>query len=156
MNPNVLAWLNLISIEELLALRKKPEKPKSRYAVTSVYFYDKDVVNITKSIKSSPRRELEIADVNCVYLEPGYLSVEMMGRGTAWLDTGTHGSLMEAGQFVPTLEKHQGLKIACPEEVSWRMGWVDEEQVRNLAKPLVKSGYGKYLLNILEESLINL
>lgn len=133
-----------------ISIEEKPEEPKSRYAVTGVYFYDKDVVDIAKSIKPSPRGELEITDVNRVYLERGDLSVEMMGRGTAWLDTGTHDSLMEAGQFVQTLEQRQGLKIACPEEVSWRMGWIDEQQVRNLAKPLVKSGYGKYLLDILE------
>jgi glucose-1-phosphate thymidylyltransferase len=133
-----------------VSIEEKPTEPKSRYAVTGLYFYDADVVDIAKSITPSPRGELEITDINKIYLKCGALAVEMMGRGTAWLDTGTHDSLMEAGQFVQTLEQRQGLKIACPEEVSWRMGWIDDEQVRCLAAPLVKSGYGQYLLDILE------
>lgn len=133
-----------------VSIEEKPTEPKSRYAVTGLYFYDADVVDIAKSITPSPRGELEITDINKIYLERGALAVEMMGRGTAWLDTGTHDSLMEAGQFVQTLEQRQGLKIACPEEVSWRMGWIDGDQVRCLAAPLVKSGYGQYLLDILE------
>ena len=133
-----------------VSIEEKPTEPKSRYAVTGLYFYDADVVDIAKSITPSPRGELEITDINKIYLERGALAVEMMGRGTAWLDTGTHDSLMEAGQFVQTLEQRQGLKIACPEEISWRMGWIGDEQVRCLAAPLVKSGYGQYLLDILE------
>ena len=134
-----------------VSLEEKPQKPRSSYAVTGLYFYDHRAVELAKSLKPSSRGELEITDLNRLYLEQGLLNVEMMGRGYAWLDTGTHESLLEAGQFIATLEKRQGLKVACPEEISWRQGWIDSEQVKRLAAPLVKNGYGQYLLGLLED-----
>jgi glucose-1-phosphate thymidylyltransferase len=132
------------------SIEEKPRQPKSRYAVTGLYFYDSDVVSVAKSIKPSARGELEITDVNNVYLRRNQLDVQMMARGMAWLDTGTHDSMMEAAHFIQTLEKRQGLKVGCPEEIAWRKGWVSDEQLRQLAAPLAKSGYGKYLLDIME------
>lgn len=134
--------MNAVSIEE------KPEVPKSDYAVTGLYFYDNDVVEIAKNIKPSPRRELEITDVNKAYLERGDLSVELMGRGFAWLDTGTHESLLEAAQYIETVQRMQNVMVANLEEIAWRMGYISEEAVRELAQPLKKNAYGKYLLKL--------
>ncbi|MGL1832920.1 glucose-1-phosphate thymidylyltransferase RfbA [Rhodocyclaceae bacterium SMB388] len=134
-----------------VSLEEKPMQPKSRYAVTGLYFYDHRVVDIAKGLRPSPRGELEITDVNRQYLEWGELDVQVMGRGHAWLDTGTHESLLEASLFIQTIEKRQGLKIACPEEIAWRTGWIDAGQVQALAEPLMKNGYGRYLLRLLDE-----
>jgi len=134
-----------------VSIQEKPREPRSRYAVTGLYFYDAEVVGIARQIKPSARGELEITDLNRVYLERGDLAVELMGRGDAWLDTGTHDSLLEAGQFIQSLEKRQGLKICCPEEIAWRQGWIDDDALTALAKPLVKSGYGEYLVELARE-----
>ena len=131
-------------------LEEKPEKPKSNYAVTGLYFYDNDVVDIAKNIKPSPRGELEITDVNKVYLERGDLNVEVMGRGYAWLDTGTHASLLQASNFIQVMEERQGLKIACPEEIAFFQGYIDANQIEVLASHLLKSGYGKYLMDLIK------
>ena len=134
-----------------VSIEEKPPKPKSNYAATGLYFFDSDVVEIAKKIKPSDRGELEIAEVINVYLKRGDLQVEILGRGSAWLDTGTHQSLIDAGQFIRVIEERQSLKIACPEEIAWRMGYIDGDQLSRLAAPLQNSGYGKYLLQILED-----
>jgi glucose-1-phosphate thymidylyltransferase len=134
-----------------ISLEEKPTAPKSRYAVTGLYFYDNDVVNLAAALKPSPRGELEITDLNRCYLDRGTLDVELMSRGMAWLDTGTHDSLFEAGLFIQTIERRQGLKIACPEEIAFRHGYITKQQLETLAQPVRKSGYGQYLLSLLNE-----
>jgi glucose-1-phosphate thymidylyltransferase len=151
-DPTAYGVVEFDAAGKAISLEEKPEKPKSRYAVTGLYFYDGHVVEYAKSLKPSKRGELEITDLNRIYLEKGNLQVVSFGRGMAWLDTGTHDSMLEASMFIYTLEKRQGLKIACPEEIAFRMGYIDATQIEKLAAPLLKSGYGAYLLQILEES----
>ncbi|AIJ49111.1 glucose-1-phosphate thymidylyltransferase [Comamonas testosteroni TK102] len=138
---------------QVLSLEEKPVVAKSNYAVTGLYFYDARVVELAKSVKPSPRGELEITDLNKIYLADGALNVQVMRRGYAWLDTGTHDSLLEAGQFIATLEQRQGLKVSCPEEIAFRSGWIDALQMEKLAQPLLKNGYGKYLMHCLNSVL---
>jgi glucose-1-phosphate thymidylyltransferase len=135
----------------VLSLEEKPTKPKSHYAVTGLYFFDRQVIDFAGSLKPSARGELEILDLIRLYLEQATLSVEVMGRGYAWLDTGTHDSMLEASHFIATLEKRQGLKVACPEEIAWRRGWIDRDQLEKIAAPMMKNGYGQYLRSILDE-----
>ena len=137
-----------------VSIEEKPAVPRSRFAVTGLYFFDNDVVKIAKAIKPSDRGELEIASVIDAYLKRGDLEVEILGRGSAWLDTGTHQSLLDAGQFIRVIEERQSLKIACPEEIAWRMGFIDDARLRDLARPLENSGYGRYLLQLLDKGIV--
>ena len=138
---------------QAVSLEEKPTAPKSNYAVTGLYFYDNQVLDIARDLKPSPRGELEITDVNRIYLERKQLSVQVMGRGHAWLDTGTHESLLDASQFIATIEKRQGLKVACPEEIAYRKGWLDAAQLEKLAQPMLKNPYGQYLMSVLKEKV---
>ena len=137
--------------QRAVSIEEKPKQPRSAYAVTGLYFYDQQVCDIAADIRPSARGELEITDVNARYLSQGQLNVEIMGRGYAWLDTGTHDSLLEAGQFIATIERRQGLKVACPEEIAFRSGWIDAAQLQALAAPLAKSSYGQYLTRLLKD-----
>lgn len=149
-DPERYGVVNFDDQQRALTIEEKPENPKSNYAVTGLYFYDKQVCDIASDIKPSARGELEITDVNKRYLEQGELNVEIMGRGFAWLDTGTHDSLLEAASYIATLQKRQGLQVACPEEIAYRQGWISAEDLLKLAEPLKKNGYGQYLLNLLK------
>ena len=148
-NPQAFGVVEFDADHKAVSIEEKPSNPKSRYAVTGLYFYDGDVVAMAKTLKPSVRGELEITDINRMYLERGDLEVRRLARGTAWLDTGTPDALLEAAHFIQTLEKRQGMKLGCPEEVAWRMGWIGDTDLERLAAPLVKSGYGEYLLDIL-------
>jgi glucose-1-phosphate thymidylyltransferase len=149
-NPEAFGVVSFDADGRATSIEEKPQQPKSHHAVTGLYFYDPEVIAIARDIKPSGRGELEITDVNRIYLERGSLNVTRMGRGMAWLDTGTFDAMLEAAHFIQTLEKRQGLKVACPEEVAWKQGWIDREQVLRLAKPLIKSGYGDYLVKMIE------
>ena len=138
---------------KVISLEEKPAHPKSRYAVTGIYFYDEQVCDLAAALKPSPRGELEITDLNRLYLDKQQLKCEVMGRGMAWLDTGTHESLLEASQYIETIERRQGLKIACPEEIAYRQGWVSADKIKELAQPMAKNGYGQYLLKMLTEQV---
>ena len=151
-DPERYGVAELDSLGRVLGLEEKPAKPKSNYAVTGLYFYDEQVCDLVANLQPSPRGELEITDLNNLYLARSELFLERLGRGTAWLDTGTHQSLMEASNFIETIEQRQGLKICCPEEVAWQRRWIDADQLRAIAAPLAKSGYGEYLLGLLERS----
>ena len=148
-DPERYGVVELDSVGKAISIEEKPKQPKSNFAVTGLYFYDRHVCEYAKTLKPSPRGELEITDLNRVYMERGELSVETFGRGSAWLDTGTHESLIEASTFVSVLETRQGLKIACPEEIAWRMKWIDNDQVRTLAEPMKNNSYGRYLLDMI-------
>ncbi len=152
-DPERYGVVNFDAHQKALSIEEKPQSPQSNYAVTGLYFYDEQVCEIAASIKPSHRGELEITDVNARYLALGQLNVAIMGRGYAWLDTGTHDSLLEAGQFIATLEKRQGLKVACPEEIAFRAGWISSEHLEALATPLLKSGYGQYLMQIVKSQV---
>jgi len=153
LDPERYGVVEFDSERRAVSIEEKPLRPKSRYAVTGIYFYDSQVVGVAEGLNPSPRGELEITDVNRWYLERGQLRTELLGRGTAWLDTGTHDSLMEASMFIHTIEKRQGLKVACPEEIVYRLGYIGADQLRALAAKIAKSSYGEYLLRVLEETV---
>lgn len=152
-NPEAFGVVEFDANHKAVSIEEKPRQPRSRHAVTGLYFYDRQVVDIAKTIQPSARGELEITDVNRVYLERGKLDVHRLARGTAWLDTGTPDALLEAAHFIQTLEKRQGMKVGCPEEVAWRKGWIEDADLRQLAEPLLKSGYGEYLLELLAQPI---